>query len=118
MNKQQYELERDQRVSEIKDVFKSLGLSVLAHEVRDVFSKKENKGKRKSVDSDKPESDLDYDPTSDNDKQSNSDDDNDLINEVNPQVRCIHRPPRCFFQYLVIYLFNLVFIFLTYNIGR
>ena len=90
MPKNKYAQERDENVKKVQDVFKSLGIPVLAQTVRDVFSKgKEGKGKR--LVSDKPESDIEYDPSSDIDNQSDSDDD-DLNTEVNTEVRWITRP--------------------------
>jgi hypothetical protein len=88
MKKPQYALERDERVRNIQEHFESLGIPILAQEVRDVFSKKE-KCKGKTI-----ESDNEYDPSSDIDNQSDSDDDydDDLNNEDNTEVRCITRP--------------------------
>ena len=93
MPKTKYEQERDENVKKVHDVFKSLGIPVLAQTVRNVISKgKEGKGKR--LVSDKPESDIEYDPSSDIDNQSNSDDDydDDLNIEVNTKARWITRP--------------------------
>ena len=90
MPKTKYEQERDENVKKIQDVFKSLGIPVLAQTVRDVISKgKEGKGKRLVFD--KPESNIEYDPSFDIDNQSDSDDnsDDDLNNEVNTEVRWI-----------------------------
>ena len=89
MTKTQYELDRDERVRDIEEHFKSLGIPILPQEVRDVISKKE-KCKRKTVVSDNSNSDKEYDPSSDIDNQSESDD--DLNNEDNTEVRCITRP--------------------------
>ena len=89
MTKTQYELDRDERVRDIEEHFKSLGIPILPQEVRDVISKKE-KCKRKTVVSDNSDSDKEYDPSSDIDNQSESDD--DLNNEDNTEVRCITRP--------------------------
>ena len=90
MPKNKYAQERDENIKKVQDVFKSLGIPVLAQTVRDVFSKgKEGKGKR--LVSDKSESDIEYDPSSDIDNQSDSDDD-DLNTEVNTEVRWITRP--------------------------
>jgi hypothetical protein len=52
------------------------------------------KGKGKTVVSDKIDSDNDYDPSSDIDNKSDTDDDydDDLNNEVNTEVRCITSP--------------------------
>lgn len=90
MGNTNYEQQRDANVKRVQDVFKSLGIPVLAQQVRDVISKKE-KGKAKRVVFDKPSSDNDndYDPTSDIDNQSDSDDDydDDLTNEVHTEVR-------------------------------
>jgi len=95
MTKTQYELDRDERVRDIEEHFKSLGIPILPQEVRDVISKKE-KCKRKTVVSDNSDSDKEYDPSSDIDNQSESDD--DLNNEDNTEVRCITRPIK---KYLV-----------------
>jgi len=55
--------------------------------------KRGEKGKANSLESENPESDIDYDATVDNDKQSDTDDDDhDLIAEVTTEVRWIHRP--------------------------
>ena len=55
--------------------------------------KRGEKGKANNLESENPESDIDYDPTVDNDKQSDTDDDDhDLIAEVTTEVRWIHRP--------------------------
>ena len=89
MTKTQYELDRDERVRDIEEHFKSLGIPILPQEVRDVISKKE-KCKRKTVVSDNSDSDKEYDPSSDIDNQSESYD--DLNNEDNIEVRCITRP--------------------------
>ena len=89
MTKTQYELDRDERVRDIEEHFKSLGIPILPQEVRDVISKKE-KCKRKIVVSDNSDSNKEYDPSSDIDNQSESDD--DLNNEDNTEVRCITRP--------------------------
>ena len=89
MTKTQYKLDRDERVRDIEEHFKSLGIPILPQEVRDVISKKE-KCKRKTVVSDNSDSDKEYDPSSDIDNQSESDD--DLNNEDNTEVRCITRP--------------------------
>ncbi|KAG2571841.1 hypothetical protein PVAP13_7KG121921 [Panicum virgatum] len=83
MTKTQYELDRDERVRDIEEHFKSLGIPILPQEVRDVISKKE-KCKRKTVVSDNSDSDKEYDPSSDIDNQSESDD--DLNNEDNTEV--------------------------------
>ena len=97
MEKPEFVLARDKRVKEVQNVFNSLGIVVLAQTVSDALSKKPKKGKGKSVESDLPESDIEYDPTTDNAMQSDtSDDDDDLVNEVNIEVRCIHRPPSSF----------------------
>jgi hypothetical protein len=94
MTKSQYEVDRDERVRNIQEHFKSLGIPILAQEVRDVLSKKE-KRKRKTVD--KKDGDHDYDPSSDIDSQSDTDDDShddcddELINLDNTKVRCITR---------------------------
>lgn len=90
MTKTQYEQDRDDNVRTIQQHFSSLGIPLLAQEVREVLSKKE-KGKGKTVVSDKTVSDNDYDPSSDIDNHSDSDDDydDDLNNEVNTEVRCI-----------------------------
>ena len=93
MPKTKYEQERDKNVKKVHDVFKSLGIPVLAQTVRDVISKgKEGKGKR--LVSDKPEFNIEYDPSSDIDNQSVSDDDydDDLNIEVNTKARWITRP--------------------------
>jgi hypothetical protein len=37
MKKTQYELERDERVREVQEIFASLGIPILAQDVRDVF---------------------------------------------------------------------------------
>lgn len=103
MTKTKYEQEREENVKHVQEVFKSMGIPLLAQTVIDVFSKKE-KGKGKRLVSDNPESDNDYDPSSDIDNQSDSDDDydDDLNNEVNTEVRCITRPINkflvCLFQ--------------------
>ena len=89
MTKTQYELDWDERVRDIEEHFKSLGIPILPQEVRDVISKKE-KCKRKTVVSDNSDSDKEYDPSFDIDNQSESDD--DLNNEDNTEVRCITRP--------------------------
>jgi len=89
MTKTQYELDMDEKVRDIEEHFKSLGIPILPQEVRDVISKKE-KCKRKTVVSDNSDSDKEYDPSSDIDNQSESDD--DLNNEDNTEVRCITRP--------------------------
>jgi hypothetical protein len=84
---------RNENVKHVQEVFKSLGIPMLAQTVRDVISKgKEGKGKR--LVSDKPESDIEYDPSSDIDNQSDSsnDYDDDLNTEVNTKVRCITSP--------------------------
>jgi hypothetical protein len=89
MPKTKYELERNENVKHVQEVFKSLGILVLAQTVRDVISKgKEGKGKR--LVSDKLESDIEYDPSSDIDNQSDRDDDYD--DDLNIEVRCITRP--------------------------
>ena len=68
MTKSKYEQQRDENVQNIRDVFKSLGIEVLAQTVSD----------------DKQGSDIDYDPCSEIDNKSDSDDesDDDLTNEV------------------------------------
>ena len=83
MTKSKYEQQRDENVQNIQDVFKSLGIEVLAQTVSDVFSEKK-KGKAKTVVTDKQGSDIDYDPCSEIDNESDSDDesDDDLTNEV------------------------------------
>jgi len=83
MTKSKYEQQRDENVQNIWDVFKSLGIEVLAQTVSDVFSEKK-KGKAKTVVTDKQGSDIDYDPCSEIDNESDSDDesDDDLTNEV------------------------------------
>ena len=83
MTKTQYELDMDEKVRDIEEHFKSLGIPILPQEVRDVISKKE-KCKRKTVVSDNSDSDKEYDPSSDIDNQSESDD--DLNNEDNTEV--------------------------------
>ena len=52
MTKSKYEQQRDENVQNIRDVFKSLGIEVLAQTVSDVFSEKK-KGKAKTVVTDK-----------------------------------------------------------------
>jgi hypothetical protein len=93
MIKTKYEQARDENVRKIQEHFLSLGIPILAQDVRDAFSKKQ-KGKGKTVESDKTESDIDYDPSSDIDNQAGSDgvSDDDLINEVNTKVRSITCP--------------------------
>jgi hypothetical protein len=88
MKKTQYELERDERVREVQEIFASLGIPILAQDVRDVFLKKK-KCMGKTI-----ESDNEYDPSSDIDNQCDSDDDydDDLKHEDNTEVRCITRP--------------------------
>jgi hypothetical protein len=87
-------VDRYERVRNIQEHFKSLGIPILAQEVRDVLSKKE-KCKRKTVD--KKDGDHDYDPSSDIDSQSDTDDDShddcddELINLDNTKIRCITR---------------------------
>nr|CAZ96157.1 conserved hypothetical protein [Saccharum hybrid cultivar R570] len=86
MSKTKYEQERDENVRNIQKHFMSLGILVLAQQVRDVFSKKE-KGKPRTVVSDIPDSDIDYDPSSDIDNSDNDHDSDDLNNdEVNTKV--------------------------------
>ncbi|PVH32190.1 hypothetical protein PAHAL_9G342000 [Panicum hallii] len=82
MKKTQYELERDERVREVQEIFASLGIPILAQDVRDVFSKKE-KCMGKTI-----ESDNEYDPSSDIDNQCDSDDDydDDLKHEDNTEL--------------------------------
>jgi hypothetical protein len=65
----------------------SLGIPLLTKEVRDAFTKKE-KALLKTLVSDKPNSNIDYDPTSNIDNHFDSDDDsNDLNNdEVNDEM--------------------------------
>jgi hypothetical protein len=88
MKKTQYELERDERVRDVQELFESLAIPILAQDVRDVFSKKE-KCMGKTI-----ESDNEYDLSSDIDNQCDSDDDydDDLNDEDNTEVRCITRP--------------------------
>jgi len=95
MTKTNYEQKRDENVKHVQEVFKSLGIPILAQSIREVISKKE-KGRGNS------ESDIEYDPSSDVDKQSDTDDDydDDLNNEVNTEVRCITRPTNKFMVYL------------------
>jgi hypothetical protein len=89
MSKTKYEQERDENVRNIQKHFTSLGIPVLAQQVRDVFSKKE-KGKPRTVVSDIPDSDIDYDPSSNIDNSDSDHDSDDLNNdEVNTEVRCI-----------------------------
>ena len=89
MPKTKYEQERDENVKKVHDVFKSLGIPVLAETVSAAFSKgKEGKGN--SLVSDKLESGIEYDPSSDIDNQSDSDDDYD--DDLNTKVRWITRP--------------------------
>ena len=81
------------RLSKTAKFFLSMGIQVLALNLRDACSKGGKKGKANSLESENPESDIDYDPTVDNDKQSDTnDDDHDLIAEVTTEVRWIHRP--------------------------
>ena len=84
MPKTQYELQRDQNIKKVQDVFMSLGIPMLSKTVRNAFSKCEKEGKGKSLVSGKPDSDNEYDPSSDIDNKSDSDDDydDDLITEV------------------------------------
>ena len=100
MTKTSYEQKRDENVKHVQEVFKSLGIPILAQSIREVISKKE-KGRGNS-ESDNPESDIEYDPSSDVDKQPDTDDDydDDLNNEVNTEVRCITRPTNKFMVYL------------------
>ncbi|CAD6221332.1 unnamed protein product [Miscanthus lutarioriparius] len=86
MTKTSYEQKRDENVKHVQEVFKSFGIPILAQSIREVISKKE-KG-RGNLESDNPESDIEYDPSSDVDKQSDTDDDydDDLNNEVNTEV--------------------------------
>jgi hypothetical protein len=81
MTKNKYEQQRDENVRKIQDHFKSLGITLLSHQVRDALSNKP-KGKGKKIVSNKPGSDLDYDPTSNIDNHSDTDDDS------NHEVRC------------------------------
>ncbi|PVH33970.1 hypothetical protein PAHAL_8G111300 [Panicum hallii] len=85
MKKTQYELERDERVREVQEFFASLGIPILAQDVRDVFSKNE-KCMGKTI-----ESDNEYDPSSDIDNQCDSDDDydDDLKHEDSTEVRAM-----------------------------
>jgi hypothetical protein len=46
MTKSQYEVDRDERVRNIQEHFKSLGIPILAQEVRDVLSKKSANGRQ------------------------------------------------------------------------
>jgi hypothetical protein len=85
MTKNKYEQQRDANVQNIRDVFKSFGIDLLASEVSAAFTKKQ-KGKAKAVDTGKPESDTEYDPGSEIDNQSESDD--DLANEVGQFHTC------------------------------
>ena len=87
--KTKYERERGENVKKVHDVFKSLGILVLAQTIRDVISKGK-KGKGKRLVSNKPESDIKYGPSSNIDNQSNSDDDYD--DDLNTEVRWITRP--------------------------
>jgi hypothetical protein len=89
MSKTKYEQERDENVRNIQKHFMSLGIPVLAQQVRDVFLKKE-KSKPKTVVSNILDSDIDYDPSSDIDNSDSDHDSDDLNNdEVNTKVRCI-----------------------------
>jgi len=93
MEKTNYEMERDEQVKQNREVFLSMGIQVLALNLRDACSKGGKKGKANNLESENPESDIDYDPTIDNDKQSDTDDDDhDLIAKVTTEVRWIHRP--------------------------
>ena len=88
MPKPKYEQERDENVKKVQNVFKSLGILVLAQTVRDVISKGK-KGKGKRLVSNKPESDIKYGPSSNIDNQSDCDDDYD--DDLNTEVRWITR---------------------------
>lgn len=83
MTKTTYEKDRDKNVKHIQDVFKSLGIAILAKEVIDGLPK-QPKGKGKELVSDNRDSDHDYDPSSDIDNQSDNDDSDDF-----DEVRCI-----------------------------
>jgi hypothetical protein len=93
MTKNKYEQQRDENVKKIQEVFKSLGIPILAQEVIDGLAKKQ-KGKGKAVATENPGSDHDYDPSSEIENETDSDDecDDDLHVEVNTQVRCITWP--------------------------
>lgn len=103
MRKTEYELKRDENIREIQDVFNSLGILLKKKEVSNAIPNKE-KGKKKTVESDKRDSDTDYDPSSDIDNQSDSDNDSadDLINQVNTEVRGSTRPTNKFLDYLIL----------------
>ncbi|XP_002489216.2 uncharacterized protein LOC8155611 [Sorghum bicolor] len=87
MTKNKYEQQRDENVKKIQEVFKSLGIPILAQEVIDGLAKKQ-KGKGKAVATENPGSDHDYDPSSEIENETDSDDecDDDLHVEVNTQV--------------------------------
>ena len=83
MTNTQYEKDREKHVKHIQDVFKSMGISILAKEVIDGLPK-QAKLKGKELVSDNRDSDHDYDPSSDIDNQTDSDDSDDF-----EEVRCI-----------------------------
>lgn len=106
MGETKYEVARDETVKHVQQVFRFLGIDVLAQTVRDVISPKKKEGRGKAIDSDN-----DYDPCSDIENQSDTDDDydDDLNNEVNTEVRCIanqiHMVMACLFHtYTPLYL--------------
>ena len=104
-----YEQEREANIKRIQDVFESLGITVLHETVSSVLPK-ENVGKRKILEFDKPESDIDYDPTSDLDNQSDSDDDEsdiDYNDDLNTEVRWLSRS----LNTLALLYFFLVYLF-------
>ena len=104
-----YEQEREANIKRIQDVFESLGITVL-HETVSSMLPKENVGKRKILEFDKPESDIDYDPTSDLDNQSDSDDDESDIaydDDLNTEVRWLSRS----LNTLALLYFFLVYLF-------
>jgi hypothetical protein len=90
MPKSKYERERDANIKSIQDVCASLGIDVLAEIVNSTLSK-EQEGKGKALESEKPESDNDYDPKSDLDNLSDSEEDCDYDDDLNTEVRCISR---------------------------
>jgi hypothetical protein len=90
MTKSKYEQERDANIQKIQDVFKSLGIAVLAETISSVLSKEEPE-QGKTLAEEKPESDNDYSPTSDIDNLSDSDDDYDYQDDLTTEVRWISR---------------------------